>query len=299
MASPITPNVIEQLQLLVRQAGDAIMAVYQRRDSYQVQVKGDDSPLTAADLAAQSIISKTLPAILKLPQVSEEGQLCSFNERKEWGSYWLVDPLDGTKEFIAGSGEFTVNIALVRDHLPVLGIVHAPVLDSTYLGVLEASDNQWLGAWKSQGGGAWQAIRCDQLAPRHSQAQPLRVLFSHRHSTNATQELIARLQAAWRGGLQPASAGSSLKFCLIAEGAADFYPRLAPTCEWDTAAAQAVLVAAGGAVVTALQQAEGENLTAGLAPLRYNLREDPINPFFYAFGDSQFDWRRLLLPRAP
>ncbi len=290
----LSPDQINQLLQLVREAGSAILAIYQQRDSYQIQHKSDASPLTAADLAAQQLISRRLPLIVDLPQVSEESRLTRFSERKSWSCYWLVDPLDGTKEFIAGSGEFTVNIALIRDHRPVLGVVYAPVLDTCYLGVLEAESPASLGAWKSVAAGPLAPIACAPLDDRLAQGLPLRVLFSHRHGTNATQALVARLRHAWPSGMEEAGAGSSLKFCVIAEGRADFYPRLAPTCEWDTGAAQAVLEAAGGAVVKAWEQPEGEAPDAALQSLDYNLQDEPINPFFYALGDSRFNWRQLL-----
>ena len=294
MTLQLTSVQIDQLLQLVREAGDAILAIYQQRESYQIQTKSDQSPLTAADLAAQKIISARLPLIAPLPQVSEESQLASYSERKLWRNYWLVDPLDGTKEFIAGSGEFTVNIALICDNRPVLGLVYAPVLNTTYLGVLAAAEPGQLGAWKSVAGGALAPIHCANLSERLQQQLPLRVLFSHRHGTNATQALVARLQTAWPHGLAEQAAGSSLKFCVIAEGGADFYPRLAPTCEWDTGAAQAVLEAAGGVVVKAWEQPEGEAIDAPFSCLDYNLQEEPINPFFYALGDSEFAWHALL-----
>lgn len=285
IAPAITPELIAQLVDLARRAGVAIMDIYQQQDELAVSHKSDESPLTAADLAAHRLISQGLPQLLALPIVSEEGALPDFAERQQWSSYWLVDPLDGTKEFIARNGQFTVNIALIHQHRPLLGVVHVPVSDTSYLGVLAAQQAASCGAWKYVAGAAPQVIRVRDLLVRYQQGLPLTLLLSHRHGTQATNDLMAQLQHSWPGPLETTNAGSSLKFCVIAEGLADFYPRLAPTSEWDTAAAQAVLEAAGGAVVVA---------DATLAPLSYNSGEEIINPYFYALGDRQFAWEKLL-----
>jgi 3'(2'), 5'-bisphosphate nucleotidase len=281
----ISPELIAGLVALARQAGDAIMAIYAKQDEYAITHKSDESPLTAADLAAHRIIAAGLPALLDLPIISEEAALPDFFERQSWGSYWLVDPLDGTKEFIARNGQFTVNIALVQAGRALLGVVHVPTVDTTYLGVLSARDSASLGAWKYTGGQSPNAIRVRDLNARAAQKLPLTLLLSHRHGTQATVDLLAVIQRQWPGPIETSNAGSSLKFCVIAEGLADFYPRLAPTSEWDTAAAHAVLEAAGGAVV------EANSL---LTPLIYNSREDILNPYFYALGDCTFNWPALL-----
>jgi 3'(2'), 5'-bisphosphate nucleotidase len=284
----MSPEWLERLVVLGRTAGDAIMAIYRARASWQVSHKDDDSPLTAADLAAHRLIMRELPGLLDVPVLSEEGVLPSFVERRTWGDYWLVDPLDGTKEFVAGNGEFTVNIALIRAGQPLLGLVHIPVTGVTYLGVLAASGLAGAGAWRYEAGQAPEPVKASSLMERYRQGLPLRVLTSHRHGAATTRPLLDRLQQQWPGGIVECHAGSSLKFCRIAEGDADFYPRLAPTSEWDTAAAQAVLEAAGGAVVFLPESA---NL---LKPLRYNTRDSVINPDFYALGDAHFDWSGLL-----
>jgi 3'(2'), 5'-bisphosphate nucleotidase len=284
----ITAEWLERLVTLGREAGAAIMAIYQAKESYQISHKTDESPLTAADLAAHHLIARRLPTLLDVPIISEEGSLPPFAERQAWDRYWLVDPLDGTKEFIAGNGEFTVNIALVDKGKPVVGLVHIPVIDITYLGVLAARESGRIGAWKYQGAQAPQAIKVSSLQYRHQQGLPLRLLMSHRHGTAETSELVDHLQQQWPGGTTESNAGSSLKFCRIAEGEADFYPRLAPTSEWDTAAAQAVLEAAGGLVVMVPESGQA------LQPLRYNAREDVLNPHFYALGDAGFHWSELL-----
>lgn len=282
---PITPELIEQLVDLSRRAGAAIMAIYNNKDSYDIEQKSDQSPLTAADLAAHRLISAELPGLLSLPIISEEGELPEFADRHLWENYWLVDPLDGTKEFIAGNGEFTVNIALIQRGRALLGVVHVPATDITYLGVLDARDASSIGAFKYVYGGNRQVIAVRPLIERYSRQQPFTVLLSHRHGTQATVDLMETLTRNWPGPIETTNAGSSLKFCVIAEGRADFYPRLAPTSEWDTAAAQAVLEAAGGRVVCA---------TPALPALIYNTSEDILNPHFYALGDKNFTWQQLL-----
>lgn len=281
----ISPELLAGLVALARQAGDAIMAIYANHDDYGITQKADESPLTAADLAAHRIIEAGLPALLNIPIISEEAVLPDFAERQTWDSYWLVDPLDGTKEFIARNGQFTVNIALITAGQPILGVVHVPATDTTYLGVLEAQNNDSLGAWKYTAGQLPVAIRVRDLNVRAAQTLPLTLVLSHRHGTQATEDLLAVIKQRWPGAIETSNAGSSLKFCVIAEGLADFYPRLAPTSEWDTAAAQAVLVAAGGAVV---------EVNEALTSLVYNRREGILNPYFYALGDKQFDWSALL-----
>lgn len=282
---PITPELIERLVDLSRRAGVAIMAIYNNKDSYNIEHKGDESPLTAADLAAHCVISAELPDLLPLPIISEEGVIPEFIERQLWDSYWLVDPLDGTKEFIAGNGQFTVNIALIRNGRVLLGVVHVPVTDVTYVGVLDADETRSLGAYKYEQAGEPQAIAVRSLAERFAGQQPFTVILSHRHNTQATVDLMETVTRNWPGAIETTNAGSSLKFCVIAEGHADFYPRLAPTSEWDTAAAQAVLEAAGGRVVCA---------TPALQALVYNTSDDLLNPHFYALGDKHFYWEGLL-----
>lgn len=281
LSRPFTNRLIQ----IARAAGDAILDIYNRSEATQVHTKSDDSPLTAADLAAHSLIVRELPGLLDVPVISEESVLPSLAERRDWSPYWLVDPLDGTKEFIARNGEFTVNIALVINGEPLLGVVHVPVSDETYLGLSAqlAVDGQ-AHAEKYRAGEFSANLRTRSLTQRFEQQQPFDVLASKRHGSPEQVELLERLQARWPAGITSLSAGSSLKFCLIAEGRADFYPRLAPTCEWDTAAAQAVLCAAGGAVVDALSR----------QALHCNRNETLYNPWFLALGDANFDWAKLL-----
>lgn len=281
----------EQLVALARQAGRAILNIYFAGDeAVEVQLKNDESPLTAADLAAHQILVAGLLHILDVPIISEESELPDYAERSRWPRYWLIDPLDGTKEFLERNGEFTVNIALVDQGKPILGVVHVPVEDVTYVGINPGAGGGKI-ARKYASGVNPKTIKIRSLQIVAGQPRTLTVLASHRHGTEAIGKLLAHIRRVWPGDVVMTNVGSSLKFCLIAEGVADFYPRLAPTSEWDTAAAQAVLEAAGGAVVEA-EALDGSERQ----PLRYNTRASVINPSFYALGDSRFDWT-LLLPR--
>jgi 3'(2'), 5'-bisphosphate nucleotidase len=257
----------ERVAAIARAAGREILAVYAAAETART-LKADDSPLTAADLRSHRLIASSLAALTpEVPVLSEEAQRPRYAERSRWPQYWLVDPLDGTREFLARNGEFTVNIALIEAHEPVLGVVHVPVSDTTYRGIPGE------GAWRQIGAAPAQAVRVAAHA-----ADPVRVVGSRSHRGDSLAGFLARLGAH---ELKPV--GSSLKFCMIAEGAADVYPRLGPTSEWDTAAAHAVVVGAGGAVV----ELDGQ-------PLRYNTREELVNPFFVAFGDARRDWLALL-----
>jgi 3'(2'), 5'-bisphosphate nucleotidase len=252
-------EVANRLPDIAKAAGDAILDVYNSPQAMQgrgVQHKADASPLTEADLSAHRVIVQQLAALgSQIPIVSEEDE-ASHARRVPVGAFWIIDPLDGTKEFIARNGQFTVNIALVRDGAPVLGVVYAPVLDEMFWNVPEQ------GAWVRRAG----ATHRVHVATKTARAdQPVRVLASRSHMTPETEAFIRSL-----GAHEVVQAGSSLKFCRIAEGAADCYPRLGPTCEWDTAAAQAVLEAAGGHV----QSLDGVRLGYG--------KSDVLNPSFVA-----------------
>lgn len=222
---------IEQLLPIARSAGDAVMAIY-ASGSTEIQYKEDASPVTKADLSAHRILAAQLaPLLPDCPVVSEE-DAGSQVFRQHNGRFWLIDPLDGTKEFIARNCEFTVNIALVVDGQSVLGVVYAPAMDAMY--------------WGGLGLGAFRCVANEKVVIKVSpgEASSCRVVASKNHLNDATQSFIERL-----GAVSLIQAGSSLKFCRVAEGAADIYPRLAATCEWDTAAAQAVLEGAGGVVL--------------------------------------------------
>jgi 3'(2'), 5'-bisphosphate nucleotidase len=247
----------KQLLPIARAAGDAIMAIY-TKGSTSYDLKEDASPVTEADLMAHRILAKELASLIdKFPVVSEE-DLASQVFRRNTGLFWLIDPLDGTKEFLARNGEFTVNIALIKDGIPSLGVVYAPAIDALY--------------WGGAGLGAYRSIGVQTVTIKVSAAKPgdtCRVVASKSHLNEATQTMIERL-----GNVSLVQAGSSLKFCRVAEGEADIYPRLAPTCEWDTAAAQAVLEGAGGVVL---------NLQG--RPLQYG-KHDVLNPSFIATRDK-------------
>jgi 3'(2'), 5'-bisphosphate nucleotidase len=264
------PELARRIGAIARAAGAAILDVY--HGDFAVQTKADASPLTAADLAAQQVIMAGLAALEPvLPVLSEEAKALPWSERRHWPRYWLVDPLDGTREFIKRNGEFTVNIALIDDHRSVLGVVLAPVSGELYVAA------QGQGAWlQTQAEAPWQRIRTRPLG------QPALVAGSRSHGGVQGD----RLQQLVGDDYQLIPLGSSLKFCLIARGAADLYLRLGLTSEWDTAAAQCVLEEAGGAVLDLAGQ-----------PFRYNRGESLLNPEFVAVGDTTIDWTaRLLAP---
>ena len=249
---------ISELEPIARAAGEAIMAIY--RQPFAVEYKADESPLTAADQGAHDIIVQALTRLTpQIPVLSEESDAQTMQARLGWSRYWLVDPLDGTKEFVSRNGEFTVNIALIDDGKPVWGLVYAPVLDRLWYG------GKSLGAWRI-GEGRTEAIKTRP----HVDGQAWRVVGSRNHLSQATLDYLARFGEIERGEIELVSMGSSLKFCIIAEGGAELYPRLAPTCEWDTGAAQAVLEGAGGTVT----RLDG-------SPLEYN-KPDILNPWFVA-----------------
>lgn len=250
---------------LAREAGAAILAVYAQ--DFSVETKDDDSPLTQADLASHRIIVAGLRALAPdIPVLSEEDAGIPWETRHRWPRHWLVDPLDGTREFVKKNGEFTVNIALIEDGRPVLGVVYAPVFD--YL----------LHAERGVGAFLREAGEDIALSTRRPATAPLRVAASRSHLDPRTAAALERMGDTERHGL-----GSSLKFCRIAEGRIDVYPRFGPTSEWDTAAAQCVLEAAGGVVL----RLDG-------TPLDYNRKDNILNPDFIALGDADLPWRDWL-----
>lgn len=272
----VNKALLEQVIAICTRAGEAILGVYNSSADLQVEIKADDSPVTAADLAAHAILAPALAQLIEgVPVLSEEQQMPPFEERRQWRRYWIVDPLDGTKEFIRRNGEFTVNVALIENGEPVLGVVHVPVLDITYAGC------KGNGAFKRTAEGE-KEICTRPLQPRLDKGLPVELVASRSHGAGAVDRLVARIESEL-GQVACKNMGSSLKLCLVAEGAADLYPRLAPTCEWDTAAAQAVVEAAGGTVVD-----EEFRL------LRYNTKNSVLNPFFHVIGDPTFDWCELL-----
>lgn len=259
----MSPQDLESLRepvlALVREAGRAILGVYQR--DFEVTRKDDRSPLTEADLAAHRILASGLARLEPAsPVLSEESAASDIDARRQWRRLWLVDPLDGTREFIKRNGEFTVNVALVEDGVPVLGVVHAPALGETASAVRG-------GALRVERGGAMVApVAADPARPR--------VAASRSHGCSRSDEALARL-----GDHQLLAVGSALKFIRVASGEADVYLRLGPTSEWDTAAGQCLVEAAGGSLVSLA----GE-------PFRYNARESLLNGDFIAAADPAVDW---------
>jgi len=258
---------ISKIIELAEKAGGAILEVYSRSD-FSVTNKADDSPLTAADTAAHGIILEGLAKLPpRLPVLSEESKHVLYGERKGWEVYWLVDPLDGTKEFIQKNGEFTVNIALVRSGVSVMGVVHVPVRHVTY--------------YAEKGKGAFKKLENGESMPIRAQAHPsdkLKIILSRSHRG---KEIDVFLQKA--GAYESVSVGSSLKLCLVAEGSAHLYPRFWPSMEWDTAAAQCVVTESGGQIV----DLRGQRLV-------YN-KEELLNPHFLASAAGQ-DISRFLDP---
>jgi 3'(2'), 5'-bisphosphate nucleotidase len=246
------------------QAGRAIVEVY--KTDFTVALKADHSPLTEADTAAHRVIRDCLDKT-GLPMLSEEGRDIPYEERRGWRRFWMVDPLDGTKEFVRRNGEFTVNVALIADGRPVLGVIYVPVEDLLYFGA------RGVGAFKRDAFAASAEMEdlvagSVRLPVERPQRRPFTVAASRSHVTAPLQAYLTGLEAE-HPDMVTVSAGSSLKFCLVAEGAADQYPRLGPTMEWDTAAGQAIVECAGGRVVE----------YDGGTPLRYN-KEDLLNPWF-------------------
>jgi 3'(2'), 5'-bisphosphate nucleotidase len=279
----LTRELLQTVGGIAKRAGAEIMEVYQRTSAPDVISKADESPLTEADLRANAVIVSALAELApQIPIISEESAEVPFAERKNWQCFWLVDPLDGTREFLSGNGEFTVNIALVENGAPVLGVVHVPVTGISYLG-LKADANADNGAWKCLSDKTWQEIQCRSLPPASKwSSTTLRVIASRRHHEGPLRDLLAKLSLHF-ADLQMSSLGSSLKMCLLAEGKADFYPRLAPTSEWDTAAAHAVLKAAGGDI-----------FDLSLKTLEYNQKAGMLNPYFLASADVSAPWVSLL-----
>ena len=249
---------------IARAAGAAILEVYEKEEDFQIEKKKDESPLTIADRTANEIICKGLEALaVKYPIISEENKLVAYEVRKAYKRYWLVDPLDGTKEFIKRNGEFTVNIALVDQEKSALGVVYAPVMDEMYWGIAGE------GAWMEKEG----TIKTLKAANFTLKDSGLKVVCSRSHLNEATQAFIDRLNEP-----EKVATGSSLKFLIMAKANAHVYPRLGPTMEWDTAAAQIILEEAGGKVIS---EETGEQL-------RYN-KESLLNPYFIAYGDVTSD----------
>jgi 3'(2'), 5'-bisphosphate nucleotidase len=250
---------------IARTGGKRILEFY--TPGIRIEQKTDRSPLTEADRAANEIIERRLKAITPdIPALSEESAVIKHELRSGWKRFWLVDPLDGTKEFITHNDEFTVNIALIDGDKPVLGVVHAPVADLTYFACAGQP------AFKQRGEEGARTIR----ARRYEGGKPI-ITTSRSHADNGTAAFLKNI-----GEHDVVALGSSLKFCLVAEGTVDLYPRLGPTMEWDTAAAQCIVEAAGGRVTDLDRR-----------PLTYN-KPSLLNPSFLVSGAGDYDWYRYL-----
>lgn len=251
---------------IAEEAGHKILEIYQ--GEFEVQSKEDNTPLTAADLAAHHhIVDKLNELTPDLPVLSEEAADIPFATRKKWQTYWLVDPLDGTREFVKRNGEFSVNIALIHQHKSILGVINIPVQKISYF----ACKN--IGAFKQQAGQEKQAIHCRQ-ADRHH----LLIAGSRSHRSDRLKEFLCKL-----GNPHVIPMGSSIKSCLVAEGSVDLYPRLGLTSEWDTAAAHCIVNEAGGQITQTDMQ-----------PLLYNTKDSLLNPEFFVFGKTDINWSLYL-----
>ena len=252
---------------IAKQAGAEIMKIYAA--GFEIQEKKDHSPLTTADLASHNLIIEKLEKLTPdIPILSEESVSISFAERSSWENYWLIDPLDGTREFIKRNGEFTVNIALITEHSSSLGVVYLPVQDVCY------SASRHLGAYKQEQNSAAIKITSRSSSPENKPT----ICGSRSHAGKSLQALQDKI-----GEYDLISMGSSTKMCLVAEGVADIYPRFGPTSEWDTGAAHCVVNEAGGVIVD-----------MSLQTLQYNTKDSLLNPSFLAVGDMNNQWRKFL-----
>ena len=259
---------LPQIIMIARETGEEILHYYDADRQLEVMVKPDTTPLTEADLAANGVVVESLQLLTPhIPVLSEESDIPPFATRQGWETYWLVDPLDGTMEFIHRNGEFTVNIALIHRQEPILGVIYAPVDDVVYYA------RRGHGAYKKVENNRPQAITCRTL-----DMECFTIASSRSYANPEVQAFITKL-----GDHELIIKGSSLKSCLVAEGRADLYARLGPTSEWDTAAAQCIVEEAGGRITDTRMQ-----------PLRYNTKDILLNPEFFVFGRDSKDWSEFL-----
>ena len=262
-----SPELLPAVISIAENAANEILEIYQ--SDFSVENKEDNSPLTEADMASHKIIIAGLSNLTPdIPILSEESASIPFETRRNWQRYWLIDPLDGTREFVKRNGEFTVNIALIDNHQPVLGVVYVPVSRDCY--------------FSSKGNGAYKQVNGEaatKIKTKPSSGETFIVAGSRSHGSEQQQNFFTALG----DDVEVIAIGSSLKLCLVAEGKVDIYPRFGPTSEWDTAAAHAVVLEAGG-VVTDTQ----------LKPLEYNRKESILNPYFLVIADTNFNWKPYL-----
>ncbi|MCF6255017.1 MAG: 3'(2'),5'-bisphosphate nucleotidase CysQ [Gammaproteobacteria bacterium] len=268
----VSSELIDDIIELAIVAGHRILEIY--NTDFGVEQKSDNTPLTAADMAAHHIIIEGLGQLTPdIPVLSEESATIPFEKRSQWQRYWLVDPLDGTREFVKRNGEFTVNIALIDNHESVLGVVYAPVTGATYYAA------RGMGAFKkTRRGMSNNGNKTIAIHTRRKTANNTVITGSRSHRGSSLEAFLQKV-----GNHEVISMGSSLKSCLVAEGHADIYPRLGPTSEWDTAAAQCIVEEAGGRITKTDMQ-----------PLRYNTKDELLNPYFLVIGDPDFDWAQYL-----
>ncbi|TXS96681.1 3'(2'),5'-bisphosphate nucleotidase CysQ [Parahaliea maris] len=278
------PALVPAVLALCHKAGDAICHHYHAPGDVAVESKHDDSPLTRADLDSHVILRDGLKELLpQVPVLSEESSAEHKARRHDWPLYWLVDPLDGTKEFVAGTGEFTVNVALIDGHRPVLGVLYQPLPRLAYVGIPGFGAHCYRFSGNGEGDGEWEA---ESIHTRPLQAgAPLAILASRRHRGERLQAALAWLEQAW-GTLERHNSGSALKFCDLAQGDGDFYPRYSPCCEWDVAAGQALVEAAGGAVLGLDGKALEYNRRDSLLSLPFLAIADPGNALWQRYLDS-------------
>jgi 3'(2'), 5'-bisphosphate nucleotidase len=267
-------------------AGSEVLNIYNdyigNHKDLAIQAKKDNSPVTTADLAAHASLIKSLGGIDDpLPLLSEEAEIPDFQERQQWRRYWLIDPLDGTKEFIEGNGEFTVNIALIEAGKPIAGVVYVPVTGQIFMGATAHGAYSFNAKEEKKVQG--EKLKTRDFVSRLNKKLSVDVVCSRRHGSEAFDSIYKKITNACDITAKKAI-GSSLKICMIAAGEADIYPRCGPTSEWDTAAAQAILEAAGGYIVD-----------HDFQPLRYNQKESLLNPEFYALGADLDAWKKILV----
>lgn len=269
----LLPGLLIDIRRIAIEAGEKIMEVYDL--GFDIETKSDDSPVTTADLAANAHIEKELKKLaVQFPLLSEESAQLTFKERKKRDTYWLVDPLDGTKEFINRRDSFTVNIALIHENKSILGVIYAPALELSYF----ASKGH--GSFKQEGkkiSGELQSIETRKFTKNQAV-----FVGSLSHTGEAMQIFLDKFKAD-HGDYDLQSMGSSLKMCMVAEGSADLYPRLWLTSEWDTAAAHCIVDEAGGKIVK-----------TDMSPLLYNTKDSLLNPYFFAIGNNDIAWGSYL-----
>lgn len=269
----LLPELIIEIRRIAIEAGEKIMEVY--NSGFDIETKSDDSPVTTADLAANTLIEQELKKLTtQFPILSEESAHLSFAERSERDSYWLVDPLDGTKEFINCRDSFTVNIALINENKSILGVIYAPALELSYFAC------KGHGSFKQEG--KITSAEAQSISARELPENGAVFVGSRSHTSDAMQTFLDKFKADL-GDYDLQSMGSSLKMCMIAEGTADIYPRLWLTSEWDTAAAHCIVDEAGGRIVQ-----------TDMSPLLYNTKDSLLNPYFFAIGNNDVAWDSYL-----